>query len=130
VLSARAIFIEYPFLPAAIGIPFVALGRSREAAGWSELGIVIMAVTLWALASMIYFPVAEAVFGQTLGKKLFGLAVVTESGLAIGAKEAILRRIPYIFHMAIMLDVIFIFFGKKHQRVFDHVAGTVVVEAA
>lgn len=97
--------------------------------GWWGLGVVIMAVSLWALVSMIYFPVAEAVFGQTIGKKLFGLAVVTECGLAIGAKEAILRRIPYLFHMAIMLDAIFVFFGKKHQRVFDHVAGTVVIEA-
>jgi len=103
---------------------------SRESSGWWGLGVVIMAVSLWALASMIYFPVAEAVFGQTIGKRLFGLAVVTESGLAIGAKEAILRRIPYLFHMAIMLDAIFVFFGQKHQRVFDHVAGTVVVEAS
>lgn len=91
------------------------------------LGLALATIISWVITSMIYFPVAEAVFGQTVGKWLFGLTVVTESGLAIGAKEAVIRRLPYIFQMVVWLDAIFIFVGQKRQRAFDHVAGTVVV---
>jgi uncharacterized RDD family membrane protein YckC len=83
------------------------------------------AASLWLLM-LVYFPVAEGIFGQTLGKRAVGLCVVKESGLRVGLGAAILRRIPLYFQFFI-LDALFIPFTKKHQRAFDMVAHTVVV---
>lgn len=89
----------------------------------------VAALVLWGLMTIVYFPVTEALYGQTLGKRMLGLVVVTEAGLAIGAKEAIIRRLPYLLNVAILLDGIFMFVGHKRQRAFDHVASTVVIRA-
>jgi uncharacterized RDD family membrane protein YckC len=75
----------------------------------------------------LFFPIAEGRFGQTLGKRLLGLRVLKESGLAIGYKEAFLRRIPFYFRFAV-LDALFVPFTAKKQRAFDLVARTVVVK--
>jgi uncharacterized RDD family membrane protein YckC len=107
---------------------FASVGLYIGSDSLAGLGLIIFSVIAISIGSMLYFPIAEAVFGQTLGKRLLGLTVVTESGLAIGAREAIIRRIPYIFNAVILLDAIFVFFGEKHQRAFDRVAGTVVVQ--
>ncbi len=78
---------------------------------------------------LLYFPLLEGRYGQTLGKRLLGLRVLKESGLPIGYKEAFLRWLPYYFHM-LPVDALFIFFTAKHQRAFDIVAKTVVVREA
>ncbi len=74
----------------------------------------------------LYFPIFEGRFGQTIGKRLLGLAVLKESGMPIGYKEAFLRRIPFYFDF-MPLDALFIPFTAKKQRAFDIVARTVVV---
>lgn len=102
------------------------------------LGYVVGAVAiLVALGSalgavgliLLYFPLLEGRYGQTLGKRLLGLRVLKESGLPIGYKEAFLRWLPYYFEM-LPVDALFIFFTAKHQRAFDIVAKTVVVREA
>ena len=78
-------------------------------------------------ALLLYFPLAEARFGQTLGKRLLRLRVVKENGLPIGLREALLRRLPYYFRF-IVPDALFIPFTQKRQRAFDVIARTVVIE--
>jgi uncharacterized RDD family membrane protein YckC len=75
---------------------------------------------------LLYFPILEARFGQTLGKKVFRLKVLREDGLPINYKEAFLRRISYYFEV-LPVDALFIPFTPKRQRAFDIVARTVVV---
>jgi uncharacterized RDD family membrane protein YckC len=75
---------------------------------------------------VLYFPILEGRFGQTPGKKLFGLRVLREDGLPINYKEAFLRRISYYFEV-LPVDALFIPFTAKRQRAFDIVARTVVV---
>ncbi len=95
------------------------------------VGAVLVAITasLWLGVLgvfLLYFPVTEGRFGQTLGKRLLGLRVLRENGLPIGYKEAFLRRIPFYFRFTVP-DALFIFFRAKRQRAFDIVARTVVV---
>ena len=75
---------------------------------------------------LLYFPILEARFGQTLGKRLLGLRVRKETGLPIGYKEAFLRRLPFYFEL-IVVDALFIPFTARRQRAFDIVARTVVI---
>jgi uncharacterized RDD family membrane protein YckC len=81
-----------------------------------------------AIAIVIaYFPLLEARFGQTLGKRLLHLRVCTENGLPVGAWQAILRRLSFYFEI-FPIDALFVFFNPKKQRGFDILAKTVVVK--
>jgi len=76
-----------------------------------------------------YFPVAESVKGQTLGKMILGLKVVSKTGRRISFGQALKR------HIADLLDSIF--FGlvaliaiknsPAHQRLGDLWAETIVI---
>lgn len=78
---------------------------------------------------IIYFPVIESIRGQTLGKLILGLRVVTKNGRAISFGQALKRR------LVDMID--FFFFGivavitikntPDHQRVGDLWAKTIVI---
>lgn len=74
---------------------------------------------------LLYFPLLETRFGQTLGKRLFHLWVIAESGQPIGMGQAILRRLSTFFDF-LWLDALFIPFTEKKQRALDIVARTVV----
>lgn len=88
---------------------------------------VTIAVVLTALGVLVlYFPILEGRFGQTLGKRLLRLHVLKETGLPIGYKEAFLRRLSFYFDF-IALDALFIPFTAKRQRAFDIIARTVVI---
>jgi uncharacterized RDD family membrane protein YckC len=76
---------------------------------------------------LLYFPLLEGRFGQTLGKRLLGLRVLKEDGLPIGFREAFLRRLSYYFDF-LPVDALFILFNQKRQRAFDIIARTVVVQ--
>ncbi len=81
-----------------------------------------------AIAMIIaYFPLFEARFGQTLGKRLLHLRVCMENGLPVGTWAAILRRLSFYFEI-FPIDALFVFFNPKKQRGFDILARTVVVK--
>ncbi len=94
-------------------------------------GVVILLILISANACiailLAYFPLLEGRFGQTLGKRLFGLYVLAEDGLPAGYGKAILRRLSFYFEI-LPIDALFIFFNPKHQRGFDILANTIVVE--
>jgi uncharacterized RDD family membrane protein YckC len=74
----------------------------------------------------VYTVVAEAAYGRTLGKALFGLRVVTESGTRISAGQALVRQLP-MFLQIYMIDVLFALFTKRSQRAFEVLSKTRVV---
>ncbi len=76
---------------------------------------------------LLYFPILEALFGQTVGKRLLALRVLHETGRPPGYKEAFLRRLSFYFDM-IAVDALFILFTAKRQRAFDMIAATVVIQ--
>jgi uncharacterized RDD family membrane protein YckC len=96
---------------------------------WGTILILLAVISANACIAMIlaYFPLLEARFGQTLGKRLLHLRVCTEDGLPIGAMQAILRRLSFYFEI-LPIDALFIPFNPKHQRGFDILARTIVIE--
>ncbi len=74
----------------------------------------------------IYPIVAEAVYGRTLGKHVFGLRVVTESGTRITWLQAVVRNLP-IFLQIFMIDALFALFTERSQRAFELLSRTRVV---
>ena len=87
-------------------------------------------IGLWIIIVwFIYFPIIESIKGQTLGKLILGLRVVTKNGNSISFWQAVKR------HLVDMLD--FFFFGivaiiaikntPDHQRLGDLWAKTIVI---
>ncbi|MGB8644859.1 MAG: RDD family protein [Anaerolineae bacterium] len=92
------------------------------------LGILVLSSVLAIIGVIVlYFPIQEARFGQTLGKRWLGLYVLKESGLPIGYKEAFLRRLSFYFDF-VAIDALFIPFTANKQRAFDIIAHTVVIK--
>lgn len=101
----------------------------------SELGdllgsLVVLGVALTALS---YSAVLETLWnGQTVGKRLFGIRVVGEQGEPIGPGKAVVRNLPVFVSygmLANLVAILSIASTDRRQRLFDKVAGTVVVDA-
>jgi uncharacterized RDD family membrane protein YckC len=104
----------------------------------SGLGPIFVAyfVLVWG-----YRGFCEAVFnGQTLGKRMLGLRVVSERGVPITGAQAVLRNlvgsldgtIPYLLRpdltsMLLLMGLTSMLLTRKFQRLGDLAAGTMVV---
>lgn len=88
----------------------------------------IATAILTFLAAFLYFPVFEALFGQTPGKRVFGIVVALENGERVRLGPALVRRIPFAFDIW-PFDAAFLLFTARRQRAFDLVAKTIVFRA-
>ena len=104
-----------------------AVGLSGPGFLWPAAILILVASV--SILSLVYFPVLEKVYGQTLGKWAMGIVVVRESGGTLRWRDAIIRRIPFVFEF-FWLDALFALFSAKRQRAFDMVASTLVVRAS
>ena len=87
-----------------------------------------MIMTLNLAIVFVYFVVSESFFGFTPGKWLLGLKVVRADGRKVGYTEAIVRNISKVLVLAIMADALLIpVFRADKQRLFDKIAGTIVI---
>jgi uncharacterized RDD family membrane protein YckC len=86
-------------VPVAVSYGWVALDTlETEAALGTVLGLVWCG-TAAILLPVLYYTLTEGAFGQTLGKSLFGIAVVAADGRPIGYGRAFARvlTLPYAF---------------------------------
>lgn len=106
-----------------------AWGMQMEAfpAWWLLPSLLIVSGLAALVLSVLYFPVLEARYGQTLGKRLLGICVTTENREQIGWGAAIVRRLP-LFLELFWIDALFALFTRNRQRAFDLLAKTVVVD--
>lgn len=105
----------------ALGAGFGALTRSRT--------VVILVVLL---VSWSYFIVFEALFGQTPGKRLFGVVVVGDlDGAPCGWLASFLRNFFRVIDGigGYVLGLVAMLLSDRRQRIGDRAARTVVVRA-
>lgn len=89
---------------------------------------VAIGVILLSFGYAAYLVVAECRYGQTLGKHLFGLRVVRETGARIGLGQAVVRQLPAFFQVY-WIDALFALFTDRRQRAFELLSKTRVVDA-
>jgi uncharacterized RDD family membrane protein YckC len=83
-----------------------------------------------ALLWVTYYAVLEGLFGASLGKRLAGLRVTDLEGRRIGWQAAIVRnlaRLLDVLPFAYLLGGILTLVTRRHQRLGDLLAGTLVV---
>lgn len=94
-------------------------------------GVLGIPILLGFLIFLLYFSLFEAFMGgQTLGKILLKLKVVTVEGNPIGFTKSLIRNILRYVDMLptlYLLGFIIVAISEKNQRLGDMAAGTIVV---
>lgn len=101
-------------------------GSPNEEGGYSVHGVKSLGdLAFW----FAYLPLAETIFGKTLGKYIVGLAVFTKSGGPISLMQAIKRRLldPFDFFFFGLVAIIAVKNTPDHQRLGDLWAKTIVL---
>lgn len=115
-----------------LGLALSAAAYLSSLASGTPLGLEVAAAwplllfLLGGLLAVLYFPALETLYGQTLGKRIFGLCVARDDGLRAEWWRTVVRRLPLFFEV-FWLDALFAPFTERRQRAFDIVAGTIVV---
>jgi len=111
---ARAIdgvFVGAPFL-----VPILGLGL--------RLSVAMVAV------SLLYFFVCEALWGQTLGKRIVGLRVLMRDGRPATATAVAVRTLPRLVEDGPVGLLVFLASGKRRGRLGDLLGDTIVSRPA
>lgn len=91
--------------------------------GFATAFVVSLAFSCWVPILMEYTS------GQTFGKRLFGLQVVTEKGARIGIWQAVIRQLP-VFLQVFTIDALFGLFTDRRQRAFELLTKTRVIDVS
>lgn len=105
----------------------VALGAAAYAAGLSLTRGVVLVALAWTL---YYFFALESGDGQTLGKRVMKLRVVSADGSPATMAQIAKRTVVRILDGHIVGLIVMLATGERRQRLGDILAGTVVTEAA
>jgi uncharacterized RDD family membrane protein YckC len=126
VIIVLAIATAIPVVTLSNWVPRHPSGLLDNLIGGALILIVLLGSNACIAMIFVYFPLLEGRFGRTLGKRIFGLKVLSEDGLPVGYGRAILRRLSFYFQI-FPIDALFIPFNPKRQRGFDILAKTIVV---
>ena len=121
-------FIDF-FCVFAVIVPLAWLGRTLVAPHWVPLFLIWSIVFGGSISFGVYTMVAEYRSGSTLGKRMLGLRVVSESGARISGGQAIVRQLPIILQVC-WIDAMFALFTERSQRAFELLSKTRVVRGA
>ena len=88
-----------------------------------------LAALLTTIPIFFYFVAPTCLGGQTLGKRVVGIKVVSESKTPISAWQAVKREMigKFLSVMTLGLGIITMLFDAKRRTLHDRVAGTVVL---
>lgn len=112
-------------------IPVGALGSAGGSAG-SVAGVMIILGFLAAFGSIYAYNAGLEAYwnGQTVGKRLLDIKVLSSDGTEASLGQTILRNIPLVFNLGIfslIAALLLMATTDRKQRMFDSIADTVVV---
>lgn len=113
--AATTILIAITFFPIFIGNPFAFFNA-------------VSFPFAMGLLYILYFSIAETIYGATIGKRLMDLKVVTKTGEKPSFGQAFIRNISKIHQVLLLLDLIggLITSNDLHQKYSDRIANTTV----
>ena len=114
-----------------IAIPLAVFAQSLGQDGQNKMLIdaAIFGAFAVTIGFVVYILIGDCRFGQTLGKHWLKLLVVQESGARISLGQAVVRLLPCVLHIW-WIDVMFALFTEKHQRAFELLSKTRVINIA
>jgi len=103
-----------------------------EGEGTQELADLPAMVALHVVVYFAYFFFGESVSGQTVGKRLLSIAVISHTGTRASRRSILIRNLlrPWLplVPVAYVVGSIVLFATSARQRVGDLLAGTIVVD--
>ena len=96
--------------------------------GFEPVAFIFIGVVGTSIVFGLYTMALEYRHGQTIGKRLQRIRVVSESGARISIGQAIVRQLP-MFLQVFWIDAMFALFTDKSQRAFEMLSKTRVVRA-
>lgn len=126
IIIGIVVVIIFAIIAAMVALP------AYFAYGYAPLAVLFGGFTIIVgILLILYFPLAEATRGATIGKSVMKLKVVGKSGGNPNIVEAFIRNISKIYWLLLLLDVIVGLATQKgyQQKFSDHIAGTSVVPA-
>ena len=97
----------------------------------NQQGAYFVLVAIGAVIAILYYAILWSSSGQTLGKKLVGVKVVTDDGTPPGFFRALLRLLIgyWISALIIFLGFLWVIWDANKQGWHDKIFGTYVVRA-
>jgi len=80
------------------------------------------------LIYFLYWMLMEGAYGQSLGKMFMRLKVTRLDGTPIHIGQAALESVGKVFLLPFDLLLGWIFSGRRRQRIFNYISGTIVIE--
>ena len=96
--------------------------------GFEPVAFIFIGIMGTSIVFGLYTMTLEYRHGQTMGKRLQRIRVVSESGARISVGQAIVRQLPMILQV-FWIDAMFALFTDKSQRAFEMLSKTRVVRA-
>lgn len=93
---------------------------------WRPVAMIFIFTVGSSLVFGIYTMATEYRWGQTVGKRMQGIRVVSETGARISLGQAIVRQLP-MFLQVCWIDAMFALFTERSQRAFEMLSKTRVV---
>jgi uncharacterized RDD family membrane protein YckC len=85
-------------------------------------------IMVFAIGYFVYATALHTLFGQTLGKKLFGIRVISSTGTKLRWFAALARSLSFIIFFALNLfGILWILVDKEYRAVHDRISGTLVI---
>lgn len=125
---ASYILIYLTFVP--ITLIFGSLTEESEGLAIVQVFLMIIVLLVMMFAYHYYFVWFEYHKGATLGKKAFGLKVVSLKGGKLSRQQSWIRELSrYVDCYLLFPGIICALASEKKQRLGDHIAGTLVVHS-
>lgn len=129
VIDMVIVLLLYWFL----GVEIAARVGGRTPDGFHlEGGPALLLFGLWLFGALLYYAVLESSWkGQTVGKMIARIKVVSETGARCSFYQAVIRNLvrPIDFLFFYGLGAFFILVSPRNQRLGDQAAKTIVVDA-
>ena len=115
-------FFVFCLIASFMGLFF---GESLE----DEIGFHMTGLPAFAtmVIGLFMWPISEGAWGQTLGKRLLDLKVVTDKNRPIGMGQAFIRFFLGFIDYMLLIGLIISAANKQNKRIGDLVANTIVI---
>lgn len=121
-----AYIIDVLIVDVVVVYPFEKYFGKMNGFSFNISGNLLVAVIVIAILTIFYWAILEYSMRQSIGKMVLGIYVSTAKKFTFW--QFLIRNIPKISSLTIILDSLYMLMTKQHQRYFEKLSNTEVLE--
>src|SRR3989338_5397461 len=118
-----AFLIDLIIVNLVVSLPFynylISLGSFSSVLKSNDMVLTILTFLI-AFGLLFYFTILEWKMGQTLGKALFRLKVISSNGKELNFFQSFLSNVTVPFSIVLLVDVIYMFYKNNNITMKNH----------